>query len=77
MLLGNFCAIASSAVFAMYALSSSPILKGESLPFSLYLGIISVYTILISIAAAWLMGTPVAVFSVDPVNGVFGMFAAP
>ena len=75
MLVGNFCAIASSVVFAMYALSSASIIKSDSLPFSIYLALMSIYMVIISFVASWFFSKPVDLFSVDPVNGAFGMFA--
>ncbi len=75
MLLGDFCAIASSVVFAMYALSSTPILKSGKATLSIYLALMCVYIILMSCALSWFMGNPVDLFSTDAVTGVFGMFS--
>ncbi len=75
MLLGDFCAIGSSAVFAFFTLSSNSIMKTNSVPHSVYFGMMCVFNVLISCLLSWYMGNPVDLFSADPVTGVFGMMA--
>jgi len=75
MLLGNFCAIFSSAIMAIYIIHSTPLMREEHLPYSIYLALVSINTIVISIIVSMFSETPVGLFSSDPVNGVLGMFA--
>ena len=75
MLIGNFVAIASSAVAAIYIHFSDGVLKDEAkCPIHVYLGLLACYIAGISYVFSFYMGKPVQIISIDPNEGLFGIF---
>ncbi len=75
MVIGNFCAICAAAVMAIYSFHSDAVLKDATqCPLYIYLAMTSCFLAVFSYAFSIYMGNPVHLFSVDPVQGLFGIF---
>lgn len=74
-LIGNFCAIFSSALCAIYNAYSSEALVERKCPLSVYFGLLSLYTIVISYILAQVLGEDVELLSFNPTVGFFGLFS--
>ena len=71
-LVGDFTVILSSGLFAVYATYSPPILSKKKCPISLYLTLLSAVIVILSLIMARICGEHIAVFSRDPIHGLFG-----
>lgn len=71
-LVGDFTVLLSSAVAAVYAAFSGPVLRKEKCPASVYLTLLSLVVVVLSLIMARVSGEQVVVFSRDPVHGLFG-----
>ena len=75
MLIGNFCAICSSALFAIYSVHSTQMLRDAAqCPTYIYLAMLSCFMMGFSYIFSFCDGTPVQIVSINPVNGLFGLF---
>ena len=75
MFIGNFCAIASSAIAAIYINFSDGILKDNAkCPIHIYLALLASFVTGISYVTSFYMGKPVQIMSIDPNEGLFGIF---
>lgn len=75
-LIGNFSAIASSAVFAIYSIHSKNLIKRTNLPISFFFSLLSIYVIIVSYAMGKAVGEDLQFSSFDPTNGMFGMLSS-
>jgi hypothetical protein len=75
MLIGNFCAIAGSAIAAIYGHFSDIVLKDSAkCPIHIYLALLSCFMTIIAYIGSFYMGRPVQIISIDPTDGLFGIF---
>ncbi len=75
MLVGNFCAIVAAIIIALYSVYSENVLSDAvNCPVHIYYAMMSCFIIGISYLASLWMHNPVNIVSVDPVNGLFGVF---
>ena len=74
-LIGNFCAIFSSAICAIYNSFSSNVLVERKCPIAVYFGLLSLYTIVISYILAQVIGEDVELLSFNSTVGFFGLFS--
>ena len=70
-LMGNFMAIAASAVYAVYASLAKPIGVTDKCPISVYLMLMSGYVVGLSFILAFIFGERIDIFSTDDVYGLF------
>jgi drug/metabolite transporter (DMT)-like permease len=75
-LIGNFCAIASSAIFAIYSVQSKILIERRRLPISFYFTLLCVFVIIISYAMGKAVGEELELGSFDSKVVVFGLFSS-
>jgi len=74
MIVGNFCAIFASMVFAIYSMYSVPIVKENRFPYFTFMVLTSGLVVVYSWLLSWVFNNPVDMFSYEAENGVFGLF---
>lgn len=75
MIVGNFCAIFGSMVLAIYVVYSAPVVREERFPYFTFMVLSSALVAAYSWLLSWIFNNPVDIFSYEPENGVFGLFA--
>lgn len=75
-LIGNFCALAASAVAAIYNAQSGQLIKTRKIPMSFYFAILSIFMIVVCFLMGRSIGEDIELYSINPLNGVFGMFSS-
>lgn len=73
-LIGDFCAMASSAVYALYISLSGPLLKDKKCPTSFYLVMMSITIIAVCYGISAICGEKIHLSSLDS-TGVFDVFS--
>ena len=71
-LTGDFAAILASAIFAIYATYSKSVTNEKSCPASVYLTLLSVFTIGMSYLLSFILGDQLDLFALDPAHGLLG-----
>jgi hypothetical protein len=81
-LTGDFVAILSSAVCAIYnnfsglAIAKDKDKDKDRCPLSVYLSLLAIIVIIFSILASYVSGDGISILSVDPEHGLFGFFGS-
>jgi drug/metabolite transporter (DMT)-like permease len=73
-LIGDFCAMASSAIFAIYLTLSDTILKEKNCPRSYYIVVMSITIIAVSYVISFIHGEKIQLVSLES-TGVFQVFS--
>ena len=74
-MIGNFSAIFASAISAIYGAYSVDVMKERKCPLSVYFGLLSLYSIVLSYILGQVIGEDIELFSADHAVGFFGLFA--
>ncbi len=72
-LVGNLCAIASSAVFAMYSTYSNDLIQVKKCPLSVFFALLSGFSVILSYIISQVLGEGIQLVSTDPLVGFFGL----
>ena len=81
-LIGDFVAILSSAVCAVYnnycglAIAKDKDKDKDKCPLSVYLSLMALIVIVFSVIASYVNGNAISIFSMSPTSGLFGFFAS-
>jgi len=76
LLKGDSIAILASAVYAIYIAHSRSFTKNKKCPITVYLGLLSCFTIALSFIISLIAKDPLEFFSFDPQYGIFGLFSS-
>ncbi len=76
-LIGNFSAIAASALAAVYGAYSGDLLKEKKCPLSVYFALLSFYSVILCYILGQVIGEDMELFSASHTVGFFGLFSSP